>query len=143
MSLDQTYSDDNIFARIIRGELPCAKIYEDDKTLAFMDAFPQTRGHSLVICKDSRAVNLLDMPTDALGRLLSVTQKVARATVAALAPDGFKIVQFNGDQAGQTVYHLHFHIIPVYTATPEGGHTKGQAEMADLQNLAEKIRAEL
>lgn len=143
MSLTQSYNDQNVFAKIIAGDLPSAKVYEDEQTLAFMDAFPQTRGHTLVIAKNVKAVNLLDVPAETLCHLISVTQKIAQAVVDGLEPDGFRIVQFNGSQAGQTVFHLHFHIIPVYTAEPEGSHGKGQAEMADLINHAEKIRAAL
>ena len=142
MSLQQPYDPDNIFARIIRGELPCAKVYEDDATLAFMDAFPQAKGHTLVIAKDTEATNLLNMPAERLGPLMADTQKVAKAVVAALKPDGFRIMQFNGTQAGQTVFHLHFHIVPFYEGSAMEVHGKGQAEFSELEALAEKSRAE-
>lgn len=143
MSLAAPYEDDNVFARIIRGEIPSAKVFEDDRTLSFMDAFPQSEGHTLVIAKNHKAVNLLDMPEDALGHLARETQRIARAVAAALSPDGFRIVQFNGAAAGQSVFHLHFHIIPVWEGRPLGAHGGGQADPDALLALAEKIRAQL
>lgn len=143
MSLKTTYDPENIFAKIINGDIPSAKVYEDDDTLAFMDAFPQSKGHTLVISKTTQAVNLLDMPADALATLMQKTQIVAQAVVKALNPDGFRIVQFNGAAAGQSVYHLHFHIIPAWEGQALGAHGGGQADMADLQALAEAIRGQL
>ena len=112
MSLDGEYDRDNLFARILRGELPCAKVYEDADVFAFMDLFPQARGHLLVVSKTSHARNLLDVEPAALEKLILGVQRLARATRAALQPDGMAITQFNGAPAGQTVFHLHFHIIP-------------------------------
>ena len=143
MSLHETYDPENIFAKIIKGEIPSAKVYEDDRHLAFMDAFPQSEGHTLVIAKDVSSVNLLDMPSDRLGELIVTTQKVADALVKALTPDGFRIVQFNGAPAGQSVYHLHFHIIPVWEGKALGQHGEGMADAGALQALAEKISAQL
>ena len=143
MSLHETYDPENIFAKIIKGEIPSAKVYEDDRHLAFMDAFPQSEGHTLVIAKDTQAVNLLDMPSDRLGELIVTTQKIADALVKALNPDGFRIVQFNGAPAGQSVYHLHFHIIPVWEGKALGQHGEGMADAGALQALAEKISAQL
>src|SRR5690349_21093010 len=111
MSLDGTYDDQNIFAKIIRGEIPSVKIFEDDEVMAFMDAFPQAKGHCLVISKTSKARNLLDAEPKTLGRVIGATQKLARAVRAALNPDGITVMQFNGAPAGQTVYHLHVHVI--------------------------------
>ena len=144
MSLDGVYDPANIFARMIRGEIPAHKVYEDDQTLAFMDLFPQTRGHVLVISKTAAARNLLDLDPSALPPLMATVQKVARAVNAALTPDGLMIAQFNGAPAGQTVFHLHFHILPRYEGQTLKGH--GQTSMADgaeLAALATQIAAAL
>ncbi|OYX34280.1 MAG: HIT family protein [Caulobacterales bacterium 32-69-10] len=135
MSLDGAYDDANIFAKMIRGEAPCAKVYEDDAVLAFLDLFPQSRGHTLVISKTAQARNLLDVEPAALEALILGVQKVAQGVRAALKPDGIVLTQFNGAQAGQTVYHLHFHIIPRYEGVALAGH--GGARMADTVELAE------
>ena len=111
MSLNGTYDATNIFAKIIRGEIPAAKIFENDETLAFMDAFPQARGHSLVIHKHARARNLFDIEPDDLLAVMTTVQRIARATVGALQPDGLVVTQFNGAPAGQTVFHLHLHLL--------------------------------
>lgn len=140
MSLDEKYDSGNVFAKIISGDIPSAKILEDDDVLAFMDAFPQSRGHALIISKTSQAVNLLDAEEDVLSKLIKTTQAVAKAAAKALSPDGVRIVQFNGAPAGQSVFHLHFHVIPVYEGTPLGAHGGGMADMADLQVLAGDIR---
>ena len=111
MTLHDTYDPSNIFAQILRGEMPAVKVYENDAALAFMDVFPQSEGHTLVVPKDVTARNLLDMPPEKLGPFMLVVQKVTQAVEAALTPDGIVVTQFNGAPAGQTVYHLHFHII--------------------------------
>jgi histidine triad (HIT) family protein len=134
MSLDGVYDRDNIFAKILRGEIPSHKLYEDEHTLALLDAFPQTRGHALVIPKTAEARNLLDLDPALLGPLMISVQKVAKGVRAALNPDGLMVGQFNGAPAGQTVYHLHFHIIPRYEGETMKGH--GQAGMADQAELA-------
>ena len=144
MSLDGTYDDGNIFARILRGEIPAARVFEDDHILAFMDAFPQARGHTLVIPKHSTARNLLDEAPDRLSSLILGVQRVARAVRAALKPDGLVITQFNGAVAGQTVFHLHFHIIPRWDGVALGRHVEGgMADPAELKALAERIAAEI
>ena len=143
MSLDGDYDNDNIFAKIIRGEIPAAKIFEDDEVLAFMDAFPQAKGHCLVVSKTSKARNLLDAEPKTLGRVIGGTQKLARAVRAALNPDGIVVMQFNGAPAGQTVYHLHFHVIPRWEGQPLGRHGEGMADMGELKALAEQISARL
>jgi histidine triad (HIT) family protein len=143
MSLDGVYDPDNIFARIIRGEIPSARICEDDRTLAFMDAFPQTRGHCLVVHKTSRARNMLDAEPQTLTDVILTTQKVARAVRAALKPDGIVVTQFNGAPAGQTIFHLHFHILPRWEGAPLGAHGRGQADPAELAQLAKAIAAAL
>jgi histidine triad (HIT) family protein len=141
MSLTGVYDPNNVFARILRGELPKALIYEDAETLAFMDAFPQSLGHCLVIPKGGEARNLLDAAPESLGPLAVSVQKVARAVEAALKPDGIVITQFNGDAAGQTVYHLHVHIIPRWEGQGLRPHGGGMADPAELQALAAQIAA--
>jgi len=144
MSLDGTYDRDNIFAKIIRGEIPAVKVYEDDEVLAFMDVFPQARGHTLVIPKGSEARNLLDENPQTLGKLIGVVQKVAQAVREALRPDGIVITQFNGAPAGQTIFHLHFHVIPRWEGEAVGRHAAGgMADMDELKKLAAQISARL
>ena len=144
MTLHAAYDPDNIFAKILRGEMPSVKVFEDDIALAFMDVFPQSEGHTLVIPKTVQARNFLDMPTEMLGVYMERVQTVARAVEKALTPDGVVVTQFNGAPAGQTVFHLHFHVIPRWTAKPLAGHAGGQmADMSMLEGLAEKIRAQL
>ena len=142
MSLDGEYDHDNLFSRILRGELPCAKVYEDADVFAFMDIFPQSRGHLLVISKTSHARNLLDVEPAALETLIAGVQRLARAARAALKPDGLMVSQFNGAPAGQTVFHLHFHIIPRYEHEPLRGHAQGgPADAEALAALARTIAA--
>lgn len=144
MTLHAAYDPDNIFAKILRGEMPAVKVYEDDAALAFMDVFPQSEGHTLVVPKGVEARNLLDMPPEKLAPYMLTVQKVAKAVEAALTPDGLVVTQFNGAPAGQTVYHLHFHIIPRNEGVPLGRHGGGgMADMGDLEKLAEKIRTKL
>lgn len=141
MSLDGAYDDGNIFAKIVRGEIPSATVWEDDQVLAFMDAFPQARGHVLVISKTSKARNLLEAEAKTLGRLIGAVQKTARAVRAALKPDGVVVTQFNGAPAGQTIFHLHFHIIPRWDGVPLGRHGEGMADPEELKALAAQITA--
>ena len=143
MSLDGVYEDDNIFARIVRGEIPSAKVYEDDQIMAFMDAFPQARGHTLVVHRRSKARNLLEIEPEALCELSLGVQKITRAVRAALKPDGIIVTQFNGTPAGQTIFHLHFHILPRWEGEALGAHGRGQAEPGELRRLAEQIGAEI
>ena len=144
MSLDGDYDPNNIFAKIVRGEAPSVKVFEDADTLAFMDVFPQGRGHVLVIHKRSTARNLLEAPPEALPAIIATTQRIAKAARKALNPDGMVIAQLNGASAGQTVFHLHVHVIPRWDGVPMGRHASGQmADMAELKTLAEAIRREL
>lgn len=144
MSLDGTYDETNIFAKILRGEMPAAKVFEDDHVFAFMDVFPQSKGHTLVIPKHSRARNLLEEEPQVLSQLVLGVQRVARAVRAALQPDGVVVTQFNGAPAGQTVYHLHFHIIPRWEGVPVGRHASGgMADPQELAALAEQIAAKI
>jgi histidine triad (HIT) family protein len=142
MSLDGTYDPDNIFARIVRGEVPAARIWEDDDTLAFMDAFPQSRGHCLVIHKRSAARNLLEAEPQTLNAVMATVQRISRAVRVALAPEGIMISQFNGAASGQTVFHLHVHVIPRWRDAPLGRHgVEGMADIDELKGLAAKIAA--
>lgn len=144
MSLDGTYDHDNIFAKILRGEMGCARVYEDDHVFAFMDVFPQAKGHTLVIPKHSSARNLLEESPEKLSHLILGVQRVAKAVRAALNPDGVVVTQFNGAPAGQTIYHLHFHIIPRWTGVELGRHASGgMADMDELKALAAQIAAKI
>lgn len=144
MSLDGTYDDGNIFAKILRGEMPAARVFEDDHVFAFMDVFPQTRGHTLVIPKRSAARNLLDEDPAVLAPLILGVQRVARAVRAALKPDGLVVTQFNGAPAGQTVFHLHFHIIPRWDGVAHSRHADGgMADPAELKFLAQQIAKQI
>ncbi|HNS85932.1 MAG TPA: HIT family protein [Parvularculaceae bacterium] len=141
MTLAIAYDPENIFAKIIRGDLPAIKVFEDEDALAFMDIFPQSRGHTLVIPKKARATNFLDADPAVLSVLIGKVRRVADGVVKALSPDGVRIMQFNGTPAGQTVFHLHFHIIPVFENEPVKRHAGEKADMEELKILAGAIRA--
>jgi histidine triad (HIT) family protein len=143
MSLHGDYDEANIFARLLRGEIPTARITEDAHTLAFMDAFPQSKGHCLVISKWSRARNILDIEPEALDQVMAQVQRVSRAMVKALAPDGFVVNQYNGAPAGQTIFHLHVHIIPRWEDVPLGRHAGNMGDPEELKALAAAIAAKL
>ena len=135
------YDEQNVFAKILRGELPCHKVYEDEATLAFMDIMPRGEGHTLVIPK-APARNILDADPDALAAVIKAAQKVARAVKTAFAADGVTVQQFNEAAGGQVVFHLHVHVIPRF----EGVAMKPPGTMGDPQTLArnaEKVRAAL
>jgi histidine triad (HIT) family protein len=142
MSLYGDYDDNNLFAKILRGEIPAVKVYEDADTLAFMDIFPQARGHVLIVPKNTRARNFLELPADRVASLMAVVHKLSKATARALNPDGVTITQFNGAPAGQTIFHLHFHIIPRYEGVRLAGHGHGnRADIAELEQIAKQIAA--
>ncbi len=143
MSLEGTYDPDNIFAKILRAEMPAARVFEDDHVLSFMDVFPQAKGHTLVIPKHSTARNFLDEAPEVIGPLMLGAQRVAKAVRAALNPDGIVITQFNGAPAGQTVFHLHVHIIPRWEGVALGRHGQGMADMEKLKVLAAQIAAKI
>ena len=144
MSLDGDYDPDNIFAKVVRGDMPAAKVFEDHDVLAFMDVFPQGRGHTLVVHKRAHARNLLDIEPEPLQTLILGVQRVARAVRAALKPDGVLVMQFNGAASGQTIYHLHFPVIPRWEGVPLGRHAGGaMADQAELAKLAEAIAEEI
>ncbi len=144
MSLHGAYDDDNLFAKILRGEIPAVKVLEDEVALACMDIFPQSRGHVLVLPTGVRARNFLELPSERVAPLLERVHRLAIAVEKALKPDGVAVMQFNGAEAGQTIFHLHFHIIPRYAGVKLAGHGKaGQADVAELAALAKQIAAAL
>ena len=136
------YDNDNIFAKILRGDMPAVKVYEDDDTLAFMDVMPQSPGHTLVIPKVA-AENLYDLPAAAGAAVLRTVQKLAPAVRDAMQADGIMLNQFNGPAAGQTVFHFHMHIVPRYDGVPLRRHTGDMEDMDVLESQADKIRAAL
>jgi histidine triad (HIT) family protein len=134
------YGPNNIFAKILRGEIPSHKIHEDEHTLAFMDVMPQCDGHCLVIPKQGSR-GLLDADPEVLAKVMPVVQKVARAAVAAMGADGFQLRQYNEPAGGQTVFHLHFHILPMKEGMALRPHTGQMADHALLATQAGQIRA--
>lgn len=142
MSLTGTYDNSNIFAKIIANEAPAIKLFDDTHAVAIMDIFPQSPGHCLVIPKEP-ARNLLDLSDKAAACAISRVKSLAKAVETALEPDGIVVTQFNGAPAGQTVFHIHFHIIPRWNDIPLGRHGGSQADMDELNAKAEKIRAAL
>ena len=137
-----SYDQNNIFGKILRGEIPCHRVYEDDDTLAFMDVMPQSPGHLLVIPK-TPSRNILDADPTVLSKLIPVVQKLARAAKDAFDADGITVTQFNEAASGQTVYHLHFHIIPRYENQPLKPHSGGMEDNEVLATNAERIIGEL
>ena len=135
------YDEQNIFARILRGELPAIKIYEDDHVLAFMDIMPQADGHALVIPKVP-AVSLLDLPPEAAAYTIQIVQKIAKAIETALDAKGIVLMQLSGSAAGQTVPHVHFHLIPS-SIHELGRHAAQMGDQEKIKSLAEKIKAVL
>ncbi len=140
--MSESYDTDNIFAKILRGELPAHKVYEDDSTLAFMDILPLAEGHTLVIPK-APSRNLLDIAEDDLCALARTVQRVARAVKTAMNARGVRIMQFNEAAAGQEVFHTHFHVIPVRADGKVGPRPTEMAPPEKLAAAAERIRAAL
>ena len=136
------YDSSNVFAKILRGELPSVKVYEDDKTLAFMDVMPSTDGHVLVIPKEP-AETLFDLSPDGAAALIQSTQKVARAVKKALGVPGVMLMQLNGEAAGQSVHHIHFHILPRVAGLDLHIHGKPFVPADMLEPIAAKIRSAL
>lgn len=135
------YDDQNIFARILRGELPAIKVYEDDQVLAFMDIMPQADGHTLVIPK-TPALTLLDLDPQVAAYTIQIVQKIAQAIEKGLDAQGIVLMQLSGASAGQTVPHVHFHLIP--TSVHELGHHAAQmGDQEKIKGFAEKIKAAL
>ena len=140
--LKPKYDPDNIFAKILRGEAPCVKVYEDDVSLAFMDVMPRIEGHTLVIPK-APARTLFEMDPEDLARFMPSVQKVGRAVMAGMEAEGLLLQQFNEPASGQQVFHLHFHLLPCWTGVairPPGGAFQNAAA---LKPYAEKIVAAL
>ena len=137
-----TYDPQNIFANILRGEIPCHKIYEDDHTLAFMDVMPQVVGHCLVIPKNPSR-GLLDADTKVLAHVMATVQKVAAAAVKATNADGFQMRQYNESAGGQTVFHLHVHILPMKEGVGIKPHTGKMADHGELAAIANAIKSQL
>jgi histidine triad (HIT) family protein len=136
------YDSDNIFAKILRGEIPSHRVYEDDDVVAFMDVMPQSEGHTLVVPKvPSR--NLLDADPAVLAKVIPVVQRVANAAKAAFQADGITVMQFNEAPAGQTVYHLHFHVIPRFDGVPLKAHSGRMEDGSVLAANAAKLKAAL
>lgn len=134
-----SYDPNNIFAKILRGEIPCHKVYEDADTIAFMDVMPQAPGHTLVVPK-AASRNLLDADPAALARLIGVVQKLAIAVKSACNADGLSIMQYNEPAGGQSVFHLHFHVIPRMDGVPLRPHSGKMEDGAVLARHAEAIR---
>lgn len=136
------YDTSNIFARILRGEIPSHKVYEDQHTLAFMDVMPQADGHTLVIPK-APAENILDVPPEVLAATILATQRVAKAVMKAFAAPGILVAQLNGSAAGQSVFHLHFHVVPRHTGLDLRFHARDMADHKLLAEHAARVRAAL
>lgn len=136
------YDRNNIFAKILRGEIPCCKVYEDEHTLAFMDVMPQSDGHTLVIPK-YEAENLYQLPPPLLQTLITTTQRIAIAAQKAFSADGLMLIQFNGEAAGQTVFHIHFHVVPRYIGKSLREHGRSMADKEVLAKQAELLRQAL
>ena len=140
--MSEHYDANNIFAKILRGEMPCVRVFEDDVALAFMDIMPRTPGHTLVVPK-TPARNLLDIEPDALARFMPTVQRIAIAAKRALDADGISLMQYSETAGGQLVFHLHFHILPRWAGValkPPGG---PMVPAAELEPTAAKIRAAL
>src|SRR6478735_9375600 len=136
------YDNNNIFAKIIRGELPCHKVYEDDKAFAFLDIMPRATGHTLVIPK-TPARNLLDVPPADLAHVIQVVQRVAQAAKEVFAADGITLQQFNETAGGQVVFHLHFHVVPRHEGVEMKPPASFKEDNAVLAEHAAKLSAAL
>ncbi len=134
-----TTANDCLFCKIVRGEIPAVRVYEDESTLAFMDVFPASEGHILVIAKN-HAPTLLEIAEADLLAATVTTQRLARAVQQALAADGLRISQFNGAAAGQSVPHYHVHIVPIREGQRAGSHGREKADSAALETVAARIR---
>lgn len=134
------YDDQNVFAKILRGEIPSEKVYEDDRVVVIMDVMPQAAGHSLVIPK-APSRNILDIAPDDLAYAIGITAKVARAAKRAFAADGINIMQFNEPASGQTVFHTHIHVIPRHDGVALKPHTGQMAPRDEIAATGAKLRA--
>ncbi len=137
-----TYDPNNVFAKILRGELPSVKVYENALTLAFMDIMPSVEGHTLVIPKEA-AETIFDLSPESAAALMATTQKVARAVRQALAAPGLMLVQLNGVAAGQSIPHVHFHVLPRQAGLDFRLHGRAMVDATILEPVAARIRAAL
>ena len=137
-----SYDSENIFAKILRGEMPCHKVYENESTIAFMDIMPMSDGHVLVVPKYP-AENIFDLSEEYLKEVIATTKLLSHAMKKTLMPSGLIVKQFNGSDAGQTVFHYHLHIIPVYNSAPNKNHGYEMEQPEKLESIAQKIAAEL
>ena len=135
-----TYDPKNIFAKILRGEIPAHKVYEDDSTIAILDVMPQSDGHTLIIPK-AQSENLFDLEPAMAAAVMRTGQRVALAVQQAFQPEGLTLMQFNGAEAGQTVFHFHLHVIPRYAGQPLRAHGRGFADPGLLAKQADSLRA--
>jgi histidine triad (HIT) family protein len=136
------YEPNNIFTKILAGEMPCHKIYEDDKTFAFLDIMPRSKGHCLVIPR-ANARNLLDAALDDVSAVMATVQKISQAALGALDAQGITILQANEPAANQVVFHLHFHIMPRYDGERMAPAASKMGEPEELAQIAVKLRAAL
>ena len=136
------YDPDNIFAKILRGEITSLKIYEDEHTFAFLDVMPQAEGHTLVVSKEP-AQNIFELSPDGAAALIKSVRKIATAVKTALNVPGIMLVQLNGEAAGQSVFHIHFHIIPRVGGIDLKFHAHDMADPKTLEPVAAKSRAAL
>jgi len=137
-----SYDSNNVFAKILRGELPCAKVYEDAHTLAFMDIMPSTEGHTLVIPREP-AETIFDLSPEAASHMIVTAQRVAKAVKRVLSSPGVMLVQLNGSAAGQSIPHVHIHVLPRSHGLELSLHGRSQADAAKLETLAARIRSAL
>jgi len=136
------YDADNVFAKILRGEIPSARVYEDDDVVAFLDVMPQGTGHTLVVPK-APSRNLLDADPATLAALMAAVQKVARGVKTAFAADRVTVMQFNEPAGGQSVFHLHFHVVPRFDGAPLKPHSGKMEDRAVIEANAAKLRKAL
>ena len=136
------YDPNNIFAKILRGEVPSHRVYEDDDTVAILDVMPQSDGHTLIIPK-AAAESLFDLDVGVAEAVMRTGQRLALAVRQAFHPDGVTLMQFNGAEAGQTVFHFHLHVIPRYAGQPLRSHGRGFADPAVLAEQAMRLKAAL
>ena len=136
------YDKNNVFAKILRGEIPSVKIFEDDRTLAFMDVMPQADGHVLVIPKEP-AESVLELSSEGAAAMMATTQRIAKAVKKGLNAPGIMLAMLNGAPAGQSVFHVHFHVIPRSAGVDLGLHARGMVDAKTLEPVAAKIRSAL
>jgi histidine triad (HIT) family protein len=136
------YDSNNVFAKILRGEIPSVKVFEDAATLAFMDVMPQAEGHVLIIPKEA-AENIYDLSPAGAAAMMATTQKVANAVQKGLGAPGIMLAQLNGTAAGQSVFHVHFHVIPRHAGVDMHLHARDMVDSKKLETVAAKIRSAL